>query len=134
MRKIKIQLQYRVPSWNFCDSDVPTDKNRFSKEKCRFCVSTKNGHHCILYDEALLSDVHFTHKTPQCIEASAGYAITIDEAPPQQEQTCKDSTAVAKAIFKEFDRIVADLVAQGYPRHIAETVARQDITTERKKK
>ena len=68
MRKIKREITYTVPSWNFCNLDGFTANGRFSKETCRFCVKTKtkNGYKCALTDEVLHSDPTFVHKTQQC--------------------------------------------------------------------
>ncbi len=124
MRKIKLTVQCRVPSWNYCNLDVPTADGRYSKEKCRFCVSSKQGHYCSLYDAQLTTDPHFIHKVPQCITATAGFAVSVDEpATPQV-----DPRFVVRETLKTYKKTVEDFVKQGYPRHLAETLATKYVT------
>lgn len=114
-------LQCRVPSWNFCNYDGFTPDNRYSKELCRFCVSTKQGHYCSLHDTWLTSDKNFVHKTEPCIKATAGYAITVDEPVPTGP-VVEPSLIIQEAIAL-YRKTVCDLVKQGYPQSMAETIA-----------
>ena len=123
MRKIKLELKCRVPSWNFCNHDGFTDNNRYSKELCRFCVVSKNGHYCALHDEWLTTDPHFVHKTTKCIDATAGFQISVDEeAAPQI-----DPKMIARETIKEYKKLVNGLMAQNFPRNLAETIAQKQI-------
>lgn len=124
MRKIKINVQCRVPSWNYCNLDVPTADQRYSKEKCRFCVSSKQGNYCSLYDSQLTSDIHFIHKNPQCIKATAGFAVSVDE--PTIAQV--DPKLIIRETIKTYNKMLNDLLNQGYPRAMAETIATKYIT------
>lgn len=124
MRKIKINVQCRVPSWNYCNLDVPTADGRYSKEKCRFCVSSRQGNYCSLHDKQLTSDVHFIHKTPQCIEATAGFAVSVDE--PTTPHV--DPKMIIRETIKSYNKMLNDLLSQGYPRAMAETIATKYIT------
>ena len=123
MRKIKIELQCKVPSWNYCDIDTPTANHRFSKEKCRFCVTTKQGSYCNLFDAKLISDANFVHKVPQCIKATAGYAISVDE--PTIPQV--DPKTFVTTTIKAYEKLIADLTKAGYTRAVAKEVALKDI-------
>lgn len=122
MRKIKVDLKCRVPSWNYCNYDGPTADQRYSKELCRFCVSTKKGNYCSLHDTQLMADKNFVHKTPDCIRSTAGFAISIDE--PVPEFNVDPKLIVASAI-KSYNKTLAELLKQGYPRNLAETLAMQ---------
>ncbi len=126
MRKIKLALQCRVPSWNFCNHDGHTPDDRYSKELCRFCVKTKQGYRCILHEQWLTSDPTFVHKTAACIKATAGYAITADEPTPEAGPTIPPKTLIKQSI-KNYKSTVDKLIAQGYPRSIAEQAAEQFI-------
>lgn len=121
MRKIKLALQCRVPSWNHCNYDGFTADNRPSKELCRFCVSTKKGHYCSLHDQWLTADKNFVHKTHDCIEATAGYAITVDEQVPTGPSA--DPKLIIRETIALYRKTVSDLVSQGYPQTMAETIA-----------
>lgn len=122
MRKIKVDLQCSVPSWHFCNLDGFTADGRYSKETCRFCVSTKQGHRCLLYDESLTTDSHFVHKTAECIEAAASGTATAHDAPVVSPKL------IAKEAIKDYIKLVNDLTKQGYPRGLAEKIALQDVT------
>lgn len=124
MKKIKMTLQCRVPSWNFCNCDIPTDNYRFSKEVCRFCVVTKSGCYCALHDCRLTSDSKFIHKTSACIDATAGFAITVDEPTPIQV----DPKLIVRESIKGYTKTLNDLLKQGYPRAMAEMLATKYMT------
>lgn len=123
MRKVKTQLQFRVPSWNFCTLDDYTANGRFSKETCRFCDKTKAGHHCILFDKALAADANFVYKTKACIDMTAGDAVTIDEPTP----ITVDPKLLVRETLKDYKGLVAKLIAQGYPRATAEAAAEKMV-------
>lgn len=128
MRKIKLTLQCRVPSWNFCNSDAPTKDLRYSKELCRFCVKTKTGYHCMLHDESLKADKDFIYKPTACIDATAGFAITVDEPTPVGPTV--DPKLIIRETLKTYTQALNDLLRQGYPREMAETLATKFTTGE----
>lgn len=125
MRKVKLNLQCKVPSWNFCNYDGPTPDDRFSKDKCRFCVSTKAGKRCVLYDKTLAAEEYFIHKVPECIEATAGYVVEVDE--PVSTPQVSPQTLIRETI-KEYNKMLNDLLKQGYPRALAESIATKHMT------
>lgn len=110
-----------MPSWNFCNYDGFTADNRYSKELCRFCQKTKDGHYCLLADKRLVYDGKFVHKADECIELTAGYPVTISEpvAPNPKD--------IIKAALKDYNKVLADLLKQGYPRSLAEKLAAEYI-------
>ena len=126
MKKIKQTVEYRVPSWNFCNIDTVTAAGTPSKTKCRFCVTTRQGTRCSLYDEELLVDSMFTHKTKKCIRATAGFTETVDEP----TTPIVDPKLIIKETINSYKRTVADLMRQGYPRNMAETLAARYILEE----
>lgn len=123
MRKVKLTVAYRLPSWNFCNLDSYTKDQRFSKETCRFCVKDKKGYRCLLHDEPLTVDPTFVHKTAACIKATAGFAITADEP---VGPTIDPKDLMAETI-KEYQKTVNNLQSQGYPRTIAESTAKKYV-------
>lgn len=120
MRKIKREITYTVPSWNFCNLDGFTTNGRFSKETCRFCVKTKNGYKCALTDEVLHSDPTFVHKTQQCINVSAGFSAA--ELP---DTVSVDPKVIIAETLKQYKRIKDDLLKQGFPSTMADSLATQ---------
>jgi hypothetical protein len=116
-------LKYTVPSWNFCNKDVFTSNGLTSQERCRFCVKTRKGYYCTLHDMYLTSDKEFTYKTKVCIDATAGFAITVDE--PQTPTV--DPKLIIKETVKTYNKILSDLMNTGYPRNIAEKVAMEYV-------
>ena len=118
MRKVKQTIAYKVPSWNFCNLDVFTANGRFSKEMCRFCIKSKEGYRCALYDEALHSDPSFVHKTKCCVDVTAGFAA--EELP---DVLAVEPKVIIAETLKQYKKIYSDLLKQGYPASMAETVA-----------
>lgn len=119
MRKIKVNLKFVVPSWNYCNHDSATASLRPSKEICRFCHKDKFGYRCTLFDENLSADANFIYKVPTCIDATAGFATTVEE----QQQATDLKSLLRGAI----EQRVEELVQQKYPRTLAETVALKEI-------
>lgn len=121
MRKVTLKMPQRLPSWNFCKLDDFTANGRFSKENCKFCVRANGGYRCLLFDANLTSDVDFVHKCPQCIKAAAGFGV--EEAPTVQV----DPKLVMKETLKQYKSVVKQLLSQGYPKEMAETLAEQFV-------
>lgn len=122
MRKVKLDLKIIVPSWNFCNEDKFTANGMESKTKCRFCVSTKKGSYCTLYDEMLASDGTFTHKTAGCIRATAGFGVEVDDT-----LVAVDPKLIVRETVKTYNKTLSDLLKSGYPRNIAEQVAMEYV-------
>ena len=129
MRKIKLELKFRVPSWGFCIHDVYTEDLRQSKDVCRFCVKDRKGHYsCVLYDESLASDPDFIYKTKRCLDATAGYAVTLDE--PTPKAPIVDPKQIIREALSIYNKTLNDLIKQGYPRQLAEKVAQQHLLSD----
>lgn len=122
MRKVKLEMSHRLPSWNFCKLDGFTADGRFSKENCKFCVKVKGCYRCLLFDANLTADADFVHKCPQCIKATAGYGV--EEAPTIPPV---DPKLIMKETIKQYKNAQAQLVAQGYPRSMADKLAEQFV-------
>lgn len=116
-----MELQCSVPSWNFCNYDGFTHDNRYSKELCRFCQKTKDGHYCLLAEKRLMYDGKFVHKADVCIDLAAGFPTTISEP------VAIDPKLMIRETLKIYNKTVADLLKQGYPRALAEKVATEMI-------
>lgn len=117
MRKIKQTIAYRVPSWNFCNLD---GSGKIGKETCRFCVKTKLGYICTLYDTPLSSEDYKVNKYYDCVRATAGYRISIDE--PVSTVPTIDPKLIVQEAIKQYKKQVNDLLNQNYPRSIAEAI------------
>lgn len=129
MRKVKLKLQCQLPSWNFCNYDGPTADNRISKECCKFCSKhKKGGHHCLLFDKSLKSDERFVYKTEDCITATAGFGV---EIVPTTQVPAVDPKAIAKEVIKQYTKVLNDLLAQGYPQYMADSLAKKYVTGEK---
>ena len=77
----------------------------------------------MLHDKMLLSDKDFVHKTPACVEATAGYVVSIDEPTPQGPIV--DPKRLIADTINIYNSTVNDLLKQGYPRAIAESTAKR---------
>ena len=123
MKTIKSTVSYRVPHWNYCNVDRFDVDGTPSKQVCQFCIKTKGGYRCALYDQPLMSDGVQIRKTPQCCKATAGYESVIEpaEAPTVQPRD------LMKATIELYNKTVNDLVNQGYPRQMAEKAAEKHV-------
>lgn len=124
MKRIQSQVTYTVPNWNFCNNDNLLPGGHLQKDVCRFCVKDNAGHRCVLYDQPLKSDGEFIDKVRACCKATAGFASSIAEAP--QAPTIEPRELVKQTIDL-YAKTVNDLLKQGYPRQIAETVAKKHL-------
>ena len=127
MRKIKSTVTYTVPSWNYCNSDNLVNGGELTTNTCRFCVKTKTGHDCLLYNEALSVSDGYISKVRACCRATAGYPSAIDEAPPVP--TIPPKQLMSQTIDL-YSKTVSDLLGQGYPRALAEQVAKKYLLGE----
>lgn len=126
MRKVKLTVECRIPSWNFCNYDGFTKDDRYSKELCRFCVKKRDGYYCTMHDKCLAADKNFVQKCPACIEASAGFATTVVDEP--KHGPIVDPKTLIKESVELYAKTVQDLVKQGYPQALAEKVALEYVT------
>ena len=115
MRKVKQTITYRVPSWNFCNSDKTS---RITSDTCRFCVKTRAGYICTLHDTHLESSNGAVSKAYQCRQLTAGF--TVDEPP---ELPAVDPKFIMRETLATYKKTLNGLIGQGYPRTMAETIA-----------
>lgn len=119
MKRTKVTVNFKVPSWNFCNYDVG---NGISSMVCRFCEKQKAGYRCMLYDEPLKFDGTLLEKTYTCCKNTAGFGIEIEDEPP-----AADPKELMKLAINLYSKTLKDLINQGYPQEIADTVAKQYI-------
>ena len=95
-----------------------------TKDTCRFCIKTKAGYQCLLYNESLSVNDGFISKIRDCCKATAGYQsdIVTDVAPPGPTISPKE---LMKSTIDIYVKTVNDLLGQGYPKQLAEQVAKQ---------
>jgi hypothetical protein len=126
MKRIHSTVHYDVPSWNFCNSDNLSIDSELTGGMCKFCHKTKDGHKCLLYDEDLSTKGRLVSKTQGCCKTTAGFTSVIDTQPAPTIQPKE----LMKQTIKLYAKTVNDLMAQGYPKAIAETVAMKHILGE----
>lgn len=124
MKKITSTVSYKVPDWNFCNMNKFDFDATMSKEVCRFCVKTKQGPQCVLYNKSLSVRGELISKTEACCKASAGYSSTINSEPDVPTIPPKD---LMKQTIDLYTKTVNELIRQGYPRAIADTVAKKHV-------
>ena len=125
MKKIRTEVSYKVPHWAFCNSDM-NEMVDVPKEVCKFCVSKKGGERrCLLYDESLTVVDGLVRKAEGCKKATAGIRSVIET----DRVAATGPTVPPKELIKQtidlYSRTVNDLLKQGYPRPIAEQVAKK---------
>lgn len=131
MRKVKIETVAKIPSWNFCNLDKSTGGLSVSKELCRFCHSSKAGYRCSLHNCGLTHDRGLVNKAPMCMEATMwGLAEILEE--DLADEIKVDPKLLVKETIKNYRKTVNDLLKQGYPPNLAETVAEQYMLGEGK--
>lgn len=119
MKYVTLTLTHGVPHTNFCAT--------LSGNQCRFCQDLKgNKHYCCLYDEPLVGTGDSIVKTVRCRKATAGFATTI-EAEPEEPTVQIDPKVLMKETIKLYNKQVASLLSQGYPRQLAEKFAEQTV-------
>ena len=78
----------------------------------------------MLYGQDLSVKGEFISKVRECCKATAGFASVIDEPAPTPTV---EPRVLMKQTIELFAKTVNDLINQGYPRAIAENVAKQHI-------
>lgn len=122
MQKIKSEINYKVPSWNFCNLDKHSIlSGKVSKETCRFCIKKNGAFSCVLHDEPLSYDGTFIEKTQGCKVASVGVAVEIYDVEPPQI----DPKQIIKLSIEGYESKIKELVANGYPHPLAAKFAKQ---------
>lgn len=123
MKRIKSNITYEVPHWNFCNSDHIDIDGSMLKPTCRFYRQDKSGSYCTLYQRSLVNNDGLIEKTRECCKATAGFTSAVGIAPVP---TVPPETIIRQTIDL-YQRTVQDLLNQGYPQAMAAQVARQYI-------
>lgn len=126
MRKVKLEVTAKVPSWHFCNSDKSTLSLKVSSELCKFCCKDKHGYRCTLYDAWLTADRGLVNKAPACIEGTTWGVATITHEELLDTPKVEPRQIAASAI-DEYIKTLAQLQEQGYPPKLAESVAKQYV-------
>lgn len=126
MKRIKSTVSYHVPHWCHCNSDM-NEFNGIPKNLCRFAVKTKTGYHCALHNEPLLTDGEWVNKVPACVRATAGVKAEIISDRVDPALPAVEPKQLIKATIELYSKTVNDLINQGYPRQLAEQVAKQHL-------
>lgn len=127
MKLIQSKVTYKVPHWNYCNVDVFDIDGTPSKRVCQFCIKTRQGHVCALYDEALSVKGNQISKVRACCKATAGFESVIApkaEAPVVPTIPPKE---LMKQAIELYDKTTKELVAQGYQQAIAAAAAKKHI-------
>lgn len=131
MKRIQSTVTYTVPHWQFCNVDRFDLDAAPSEQVCQFCVKTKAGYRCALYDQPLAFDGVQVAKTRDCCRATAGFRSTIvaDPAPATAATPTIPPAELIKQTIDLYSKTTNDLIAQGYPRAMAELAAKKFILT-----
>lgn len=131
MKVIKSNVTYQVPHWNFCNVDKFDYDGTPSKQVCQFCIKTRSGTRCVLYDQYLNVAGNQINKLPQCCRATAGFESVIQQQPPQPEGPTIPPKELMKHAISLYSKTLSDLINQGYPKQIAEQVAKKYVLGEK---
>lgn len=129
LKIMKAEVKYQCPGWEFCNemlnSGLTTGTNT-----CRFCVKRRNQHYCCLHDEAL--HTHADGTVDKC-KACLGSTKTLFK-PKVQEIDATDKVpevnprAVIKSTADQMQKLIKQLLGQGYPAEMAVKAAHETIT------
>ena len=125
MKKITSKISYQVPNWAFCNVDKFDIDGSKSKQVCRFCKTSKNGHECLLYNEALSVSNGMISKIRACEKATAGFEATINTI---EETPTVDPKRIIKHSVDLYIKTYKGLINDGYPQQMAEMLAKELIT------
>lgn len=78
----------------------------------------------MLYDESLSIKDGLIYKARACCKTTAGFESVIDEPPPTPVIPPKE---IMKQTIELYSKTMNDLIAQGYPRPMAEQAAKKYI-------
>lgn len=123
MKTIKSTVSYKVPHWNYCNVDHFDIDATPSKQVCQFCIKTKDGYRCALYNQPLMFDGVQIKKHTACCRATAGYESVIEPA----EAPTIPPKDLMKQTIDLYNKTVNDLLSQGYPRQMAEMAAKKYV-------
>lgn len=127
MKRIRSEVEYKVPHWNFCNRD-DNELHRVPKELCQFCVKTKDGTtQCMLHNVTLRRVGGFVEKAKACCDATVGIRATIVADNVEAPLPEVDPKLLITQTIDLYSKTVNALLNQGYPRPIAENVAKQHI-------
>ena len=127
MKRIKSTVSYTVPHWNLCNVDRFDFDGTPSKQLCQFCIKSKDGHKCMLYNELLSVSGGQVSKTRACRNATAGFESVIEQ-PEESTPPPISPKELIKHTIATYKKTVKDLVAQGYPQSLAEQAAEKALT------
>ena len=126
MKRLKSTVTYTVPSWNFCNSDNLVG-GELTKEKCSFCVKTKDGYECLLHCRSLTTSDGFIYKAETCKRATAGDRATIVAEKVEPPRPSVQPKELMKQTIDLYITTMNGLLNDGYPRPLAENLAKQFI-------
>lgn len=131
MKVIRSNVTYTVPHWNFCNVDKFDYDGSPSKQVCQFCIKSRSGAYCALYNQQLSVTGKQIEKLRQCCCATAGFESVIQQPPPQPEGPTIPPKELMKQAINLYSKTLSDLISQGYPRQIAEQAAKKYVLGER---
>lgn len=126
MKRIKSNVTYLVPSWNYCNSDNLVGGD-ITKEKCRFCVKDGNGYECLLHGASLTTQGEYIYKTNTCKRATCGDRATIVSEHVEPQRPAVQPKELMKQTIELYVSTMNGLLNDGYPRPLAENLAKQFI-------
>ena len=124
LKIMKAEVKYQCPAWEFCNEMLHGGLTTGNKT-CRFCVKQRGTCRCVLYDKTL--NVHgdgTVDKCKECLSVTKGWfkksAHVVDtvEAAPNV-----DLQAVIKSAADQMQKVMKQLMSQGYPAEMAMKVA-----------
>lgn len=77
-----------------------------------------------MYNKSLTTEGNYIYKVRECCKATAGFESVIDEPAAAPTIPPKD---IMKQTIELYSKTMNDLIAQGYPRPMAEQAAKKYI-------
>lgn len=123
VKMAKVTINYKVPSWNFCNSMSRNEMCRFHRKGC-----------CMLYDTPLANDLGQWCKCQECIKATCGIETTIKDSLPVEQEAPKAKQPMSKTLKSCIDIFIKtykDLREEGIGESYALKIAKEDMFSER---
>lgn len=125
MKYIKSTVSYAVPHWNFCNEDNLNKYGELTAKTCQFCVKEKGKYRCMLYNEELHKSGDLIEKTKSCCRATAGFKSEVVVEHLETTKYIMPPKELIKQAIDDYNSKLNELLAQRYPRQIAEMAARK---------
>lgn len=118
MRKRTARVNFKLPSWQYCNHQSLWHPYKADRNMCRFCTKTKQGYLCVLDNLPLLQEGELIMKHHICLKGTGDVEI---------QESCVDTKQVLRVVLDEYRTTYKALVDEGYSHVVADKLAREVV-------